>query len=75
MESKDPIMVNHKLIQASVIMLIQHSFGNLCYLKPGFREQGGARVMRGSIHQYVTDQRECPNAAIGSLAQRELWVI
>jgi hypothetical protein len=75
MESKDPIMVNHKLIQERVGMLIQHACEILCYLKPVFRDQGGARVMRGSIHQYVTDQHECSNADIGNLAQRELWVI
>ena len=75
MESKDPIMVNHKLIQEKVVMLIQHVYNVLCYLKPNFREQGGVRVMRGSVHQYVTDQHECFNAVIGNLAQRELWVI
>ena len=75
MESKDPIMVNHKLIQETVVMLIQHVYKVLCYLKPVFRDQGGMRVMRGSIHQYVTDQHECSNADIGKVAKRELWVI
>ena len=59
-----------------VVALIQRGFVRiLCYLKPVFRDQGGMRVMRGSIHQYVTDQHECPNADIGKVAQRELWVI
>ena len=47
----------------------------LCYLKPGFRDQGGVRVTRRSVHQYVTERHECDNEDIGSLAQRELWVI
>ena len=75
MDSKVFIMVNHKLTQVSVIMLIQHNHEDLSYLKPVFRDQGGARVMRGSVHQYVTEQHECSNAAIGKVAQRELWVI
>jgi len=29
--------------------------------------------MRGSVHQYVTEQRECSNAVIGKLAQRGFW--
>ena len=59
-----------------VVALIQRGFVRiLCYLKPNFREQGGTRVMRGSVHLYVTDQDECSTEVIGHLAQRELWVI
>ena len=47
----------------------------LCYLESEFREQGGTRMNRGSIRQYVTEEHEWPNAAIGSLTKRELWVI
>ncbi len=47
----------------------------LSYLKPGFREQGGAWVNWGSVRQYMTERHERSNAVIGSLAQRELWVI
>jgi len=59
-----------------VVALIQRGFVRvLCYLKPNFREQGGAGADRRSVRQYMTERSECSNAAIGHLAQRELWVI
>jgi len=70
------IMVNQKSTQNRSYRAYTTRFQKvLCYLKPVFREQGGARVMRGSVHQYVTDQDECSNAVIGKMAKRELWVI
>ena len=45
------------------------------HFKPGFRNQGGAGVRRGSIQQYVTEPNECSNAESGKLAQKGFWVI
>ena len=47
----------------------------LCYLESIFRDQGGARMIRRSVHQYVTEEHEYYNADIGKVTKRELWVI
>ena len=68
------IMVNQKSTQNRSYRAYTTRFQKvLCYLKPGFRDQGGMRMSRRSIHQYVTEEHEWPNAVIGSLTQRELW--
>jgi hypothetical protein len=38
------------------------------HFKTGFRNQGGAGVRRGNIHQYVTEPNERSNAESGKLA-------